>query len=165
MIREIGKYPIASAICEHLQISSSIFRYLRASSDIFEYLQISSSIFRYLQVSSGICRHLKISSGICRHLQISTGIFRCEPHTNKTLTSHMEFTVSLPAPPGTHEALPEKPRPVSPWPGLAGPKACRLSVGRPGRLRTLIVGRFVCLVLPCRVAKWWAKNGVETTTT
>ena len=51
----------------------------------------------------------------------------------------MEFTESLPAPPGTQEAWPEKPRSVSPWPGLAGLKACRLSVGLPNRLRTLLI--------------------------
>ena len=40
-------------------------------------------------------------------------------------------------PPGFSKAWPEKPRSVSLWPGLAGLKACRLSAGRPGRLRTL----------------------------
>ena len=45
----------------------------------------------------------------------------------------MEYTESLQAPPGTHEAWPTKPRSVSHWPGLAGLKACRLSAGRPSR--------------------------------
>ena len=40
-------------------------------------------------------------------------------------------------PAGFSKAWPEKPRSVSAWPGLAGLKACRLSAGRPGRLRTL----------------------------
>ena len=40
-------------------------------------------------------------------------------------------------PAGFSKAGPEKPRSVSHWPGLAGLKACRLSAGRPGRLRTL----------------------------
>ena len=40
-------------------------------------------------------------------------------------------------PAGFSKARPEKPRSVSLWPGLAGLKACRLSAGRPGRLRTL----------------------------
>jgi len=51
----------------------------------------------------------------------------------------MEYTESLPAPPGIHEAWPTKPKPVSHWTGLAGLKAGRLSAGRPGRLRTLVV--------------------------
>jgi len=49
----------------------------------------------------------------------------------------MEYTESLPPPPGTHEAWPTKPRSVSHWAGLAGLKAGGLSAGRPGRLRTL----------------------------
>ena len=40
-------------------------------------------------------------------------------------------------PAGFPKAWPTKPRSVSPWPGLAGLKAYRLSAGRPGRLRTL----------------------------
>ena len=40
-------------------------------------------------------------------------------------------------PAGFSKAWPEKTRSVSLWPGLAGLKACRLSAGRPGRLRTL----------------------------
>ena len=59
------------------------------------------------------------------------------------MTCHKEYTESLQAPPGPmkpagfSKACPEKPRSVSLWPGLAGLKACRLSAGRPGRLRTL----------------------------
>lgn len=39
-------------------------------------------------------------------------IGRCQPHINKILTSHIEFTESLPvpAPPSTNEAWPTKPR-------------------------------------------------------
>jgi len=94
VIREIGKYLITSTIFEYLEISLGIFRYLQASSDICRHLQISAGIFRYPQASSDIRRHL----------QISAGIPRCEPHINKILTSHIEFTESLTAPPGTHEA-------------------------------------------------------------
>ena len=60
------------------------------------------------------------------------------------MTCHKEYTESLQAPPGPmkpagfSKAWPEKPRSVSLWPGLAGLKACRLSAGRPGRLRTLV---------------------------
>ena len=32
------------------------------------------------------------------------GIFRYHPHINKILTCHMQYTQSLPPPPGTHEA-------------------------------------------------------------
>jgi len=78
---------------------------------------------------------------IWRHLQISGGIFRYYPHINEILTCHMEYTESLPPPPGTHEAWPTKPRSVSYWPGLAGLKAGRLSAGRPGHLRTLSLPR------------------------
>ena len=51
-------------------------------------------------------------------------------------------------PAGFPKAWPTKPRSVSPWPGLAGLKACRLSAGRPGRLRTLI-GPGVVSLSPC----------------
>jgi len=59
----------------------------------------------------------------------------------------MEYTESLQAPPSTYEAWPTKPRSVSHWPGLAGPKACRLSAGRPSRLRTLTTTRFATAML------------------
>ena len=50
----------------------------------------------------------------------------------------MEYTESLPLPPGTQEAWPTKPRSVSHWPGLGGLGAGRLSAGQPGPLRTLV---------------------------
>ena len=99
---------------------------------------------RYLQASSGICRHHQVSAGIFRYLPVSSDICRCEPPLNKIMTCHKEYTESLPAPPGPmmpagfSKAWPKKPRSVSLWPGLAGLKACRLSAGRPGRLRTLV---------------------------
>ena len=105
--------------------------------------EISVGIFRYLQASSGICGHLQISAGIFRYLPVSSDICRCEPHLNKIMTCHKEYTESLQAPPSPmkpasfSKAWSEKPRSVSLWPGLAGLKACRLPAGRPGRLRTL----------------------------
>jgi len=81
-----------------------------------------------------ICGHLQISGGIFKYLAASSDITH-----NEILTCHMEYTGSLPPPPGTHEAWPTKSRSVSHWPGLAGLKAGRLSAGRPGRLRTLPV--------------------------
>jgi len=79
------------------------------------------------QISAGIFRYLAVSSDICRHLQISNGISRYHPHINQILTCHMEYTESLPPPPGTHEAWPTKPRPVSHWPGRteSRPVTCR----------------------------------------
>ena len=135
---DIWRYlQISGGIFRYLAASAGIFRYLAASAGIFRYLAASASIFRYLAASSDIWRHLQISGGICRYLQASSDIGRYLPHTNTILTGHMEYTESLQAPPGTHEAWPTKPKSVSPWPGLAGLKACRLSAGRPGRLRTL----------------------------
>jgi len=70
----------ATNICRHLHISAGIFRYIWASSDICRYLQTSAGILRYPRASSNICR--------------------CQPPVNKIFTSHMEYTESLPAPPG-----------------------------------------------------------------
>ena len=81
-------------------------------------------------------KNQQIPAGIFRYLAASSDICRYHPHINEILTCHMEYTESLPPPPGTHEAWPTKPRSVSHWPSLAGLKAGRLSGGRPGRLRT-----------------------------
>jgi len=72
-------------------------RYLR-------HLQISAGIFRYLRASSDICGHLQISAGIFRYLRASSDICRYHPHINEIFTCHMEYTESLPPPPGSHEA-------------------------------------------------------------
>jgi len=51
-----------------------------------------------------------------RYLRAFSDICRYYPHINEILTCHMEYTESLPPPPGTHEAWPTKPRSVSHWP-------------------------------------------------
>jgi len=76
---------------------------LAAFSDICGDLQISGSIFRYLWGSSDICTYHR--------------------HIKEILTCHMEYTESLPPPPGIHKAWPTRPRSVSHWPGLAGLKS------------------------------------------
>ena len=65
---------------------------------------IASVIFRYLQAFYDICRPLYISAGIFRYLLTSSDICRYEPPLNKIMTCHKEYTESLQAPPGTHEA-------------------------------------------------------------
>ena len=95
---------ISSGIFWHLLASAGILRYLQASSDICRHLQISAGIFRYLRASSGICRLLHISAGILRYPPVSSDICRCGPPLNKIMTRHMEYTESLQAPPGPHEA-------------------------------------------------------------
>ena len=116
--------------------SSLSIRISKTYQNIIKFKWCGSSL-KNQQISAGIFRYLRVSSDIWWYLQISGGIFRYHPHINEILTCHMEYTGSLPPPPGTHEAWPTKSRSVSHWPGLAGLKAGRLSAGRPGRLRTL----------------------------
>jgi len=73
--------------------------------------QILVDIFRYLWASSDIC-------GTFRYLWASSNVRRCQPPVRKILTSHMEYTGSLPAPLGFPKAWPTKPRSVSLWLGL-----------------------------------------------
>jgi len=82
--QNIIKFKWCGSRLKNQQISAGIFRYLAVSSDIWRYLQISAGIFRYLAASLDICRY--------------------HPHINEILTCHMEYTESLPPPPGTHEA-------------------------------------------------------------
>jgi len=55
-------------------------------------------------------KNQQIPAGIFRYLAASSDICRYHPHINEILTCHMEYTESLPPPPGTHEAcrLPQR---------------------------------------------------------
>jgi len=97
----------------HLVLANRVMVWLKQEyqAGVFRYLPASSDIFGYLQISAAISHPSK-----------------------KILTSHMEYTESLPVPPDTHEAyrLPQslayKPR-VSltlAWPGrtVSPPATC-----------------------------------------
>lgn len=66
---------------------------------LVEFKENIHQIMLYLLITNRVIRENKKARYLCL-----LDICRFQPPINKTLSSHMEYTESLPAPSGTHEA-------------------------------------------------------------